>query len=146
MDKNGTLTPDSTIIQKLNLSEEISNSGINISNSNNITTNRINENFVENSISFDKSNIIQESEVLNSKEINNTKILETNSVTNNIIYTSHLNDIIININYTNITNPDSTIFNTSTDFIKDVHWKDVFRISVPMCSLTIRINTHGKMV
>lgn len=120
MDKNGTLTPESTIIQKLNLSQEISNNEINlIINSNDITTNSINENFVENSISYDKSNKIQESEVLNSKKVNNSQILKNNAFANNITYTSNLNDFIININYTNIINPDSTIFNTPTNFIKE---------------------------
>ena len=127
MDINGTLKSQLPIFQALNLSEEISNTEISpINNSDNKSIYSINETFVSNStldinpISDEilKSSILESTQI-NLKEINKSKIIENTSFSNNITYSTHMNEININKNETYINNLDSTLLNIVTNSIKE---------------------------
>ena len=127
MDINGTLISELPIIQALNLSEEISNTEISpINNSYNKSSYSINETFVSNSTldinpisdEISKSSIL-ESTRINLKEINKSQIIENSSFSNNITYSTHMNEININKNDTYINNLDSTVLNIVTNSIKE---------------------------
>ena len=127
MDINGTLISQLPIFQALNLSEEISNTEISpINNSDNKSIYSINETFVSNStfdinpISHEKSkSSILKSTGINLKEINKSQIIENSSFSNNITYSTHINEININKNETYINNLDSTVLNIITNSIKE---------------------------
>ena len=127
MDINGTLISELPIIQALNLSEEISNTEISpINNSYNKSIYSINETFVSNSTleinpishEISKSSIL-ESTRINLKEINKSTIIENTSFSNNITYSTHMNEISNNKNDTYINNLDSTVLNIVTNSIKE---------------------------
>ena len=120
MDINKTILPESQIIKKLNSSEEISN--ISYSEMNNININGTifnNLSFEINSTSDEISKSIPESTETNFKEINKSQIIKNISFSNNITYSTLLNDIINNQNDSYINNPDTTTFNKATEFIKE---------------------------
>ena len=120
MDINGTTTPESQIIKKINLTEEISN--MSYSEMNNININETitnNLTFEINSISDELLKSIPELTETNLNETNKHKIIEDISFSNNITYSTQINDIINNKNDSNVNNPDTSQFNTPTEFIKE---------------------------
>ena len=95
MDINGTTTPESQIIKKINLTEEISNMSYSEMNNNNINETITNNlTFEINSISDELLKSLPELTETNLNETNKHKIIENISFSNNITYSTQINDII----------------------------------------------------
>ena len=121
MDFNETiLLPESEIIKKLNLTEKITNLSFSEINSININENITNKLTLEIQSSSDEIlKSIPDSTETNLKEINNSQIIENISISNNITFSSHINDIINNKNDTYINNLNTTTFNIETELLKE---------------------------
>ena len=121
MDFNETiLLPESEIIKKLNLTEKITNLSFSEINSININENITDKLTLEIQSSSDEIlKSIPESTETNLKKINNSQIIENISISNNITFSSHINDIINNKNDTYINNLNTTTFNIETELLKE---------------------------
>ena len=120
MDFNETILSESQIIQKINLTEEIANLSFSEINNINISetfTNKLT--FEIQSTSGEILKSIPDSTETNLNEINNSQIIENISFSNNIAFSTHINDIVTNKNDTYMNNPNTTTFNIETEFIKE---------------------------
>ena len=114
------LIPESEIIKKLYLTEKITNLSFSEINSININENITDKLTLEIQSSSDEIlKSIPESTETNLKKINNSQIIENISISNNITFSSHINDIINNKNDTYINDLNITTFNIETELLKE---------------------------